>query len=482
MDRAPRGAILRGMHLFAFGLLALTSIQVSDAKEVVLSAVESAHARYAELARQLWREPELGFLEVRGSALLADDLERAGFVVRRGVADMPTAFVASFGSGEPVIGLLAEYDALPGMAQEAVPHAAPIEGQRAGHACGHHLFGPGVLAAATATAQWLKASGRPGTLRVYGTPAEEGGGGKCYLVRAGLFDDVAAVLTWHPRDRNDPSEPGSLAVIAADFTFRGVAAHASAAPERGRSALDGVESFNFMLNLMREHVPQATRLHYVIKDGGDAPNIVPAQAAVSLYVRHPDMAVLDGVFERVLAAAQGAALGTGTTVEHELVSVYYPILGNATLTALQEANMRRVGGVRYDARERAFAEALRGSLADAALPLGSEAEIAPPDPSAGVGSTDVGDVSWVAPTTQFFAATWVPGTPAHSWQAVAAGGTTIGEKGMLVASKTLALTLVDLFGDPAHVAAARTEFDRRRAGQAWRSRIGDRPPPLDYRK
>lgn len=470
------------MLIFAFSLVALASAHVSDAKDAVLASVERAHPHYAELARRLWQAPELGFLETQGSALLADDLERAGFVVQRGVAGMPTAFVASYGSGEPVIGLLAEYDALPGMAQAAEPRLAPIAGQRAGHACGHHLFGPGVLAAATATADWLKASGTSGTLRVYGTPAEEGGGGKCYMVRAGLFADVDAVLAWHPRDRNDPSEPRSLAVVTADFTFRGVAAHASAAPERGRSALDGVEAFDFMVNLMREHVPQETRIHYVIKDGGDAPNIVPAQAVVSYYVRHPDMQVLDAIFERVLKAADGAALGTGTTVAHEIVSAYYPILGNASLTALQEANMRRVGGVRYDARERAFAEELRTSLSDATLPLGSEAEIAPPDPSAGVGSTDVGDVSWAAPTTQFFAATWVPGTPAHSWQAVAAGGTTIGEKGMLVASKTLALTLVDLYSDPAHVAAARAEFDRRRAGQAWRSRIGDRPPPLDYRK
>lgn len=470
------------MLTFASIALALAPSDSSDAKDSVLTQVESAHPRYVELARQMWKEPELGFLETRSSALLAGDLERAGFVVQRGVAGMPTAFVASFGSGEPVIGLLAEYDALPGMSQEAEPRLAPIEGQHVGHACGHHLFGPAALAAAAATADWLKASGRPGTLRVYGTPAEEGGGGKCYMVRAGLFADVDAVLAWHPRDRNDPSEPRSLAVVTADFTFRGVAAHASAAPERGRSALDGIEAFNHMVNLMREHVPQETRIHYVIKDGGDAPNIVPARAVVNYYVRHPDMQVLDGVFERVLKAAEGAALGTGTTVEHEIVSAYYPMLGNATLTALQEANMRRVGGVLYDPREQAFAEELRKSLTDAALPLGSQARIAEPDPSAGVGSTDVGDVSWAAPTTQFFAATWVPGTPAHSWQAVAAGGTTIGEKGMLVASKTLALTLVDLFSDPAHVAAARAEFDRRRAGQTWRSRFGDRQPPLDYRK
>jgi aminobenzoyl-glutamate utilization protein B len=463
-------------------LLALSLPGFQDAKDALLAAVDAAHPRHAELARKLWREPELGYLEEQSSALLANELERAGFALQRGVAGMPTAFVASFGSGKPVVGLLAEFDALPGMAQAAEPRPTPIDGQTAGHACGHHLFGPAVIASATATADWLKRSRVAGTLRVYGTPAEEGGGGKCYMVRAGLFSDVDAVLAWHPRDRNDPSLPRSLAVVAANFTFHGAAAHASAAPERGRSALDGVEAFDFMVNLMREHVPQETRIHYVIKEGGDAPNIVPARAVVSYYVRHPDMRVLDDVFARVTQAAEGAALGTGTTVEHEIISAYYPILGNTTLTALQAANMRRVGGVRYDERERAFAEELRKSLADQSLPLGSEATIVDPDPAAGVGSTDVGDVSWVVPTTQFFAATWVPGTPAHSWQAVASGGTTIGEKGMLVASKTLALTLADLYSDPAHIAAARAEFDRRRAGQVWRSRFGDREPPLDYRK
>lgn len=454
----------------------------SDAKTALTAAVEAQQPRYAAMAQQLWREPELGYLETKSSALLADDLERADFRVERGVAGMPTAFVASFGSGKPVIGLLAEFDALPGMAQAAEPRPAPIEGQRAGHACGHHLFGPGVVSAATATARWLANAKLPGTLRVYGTPAEEGGGGKCYMVRAGLFSDVDAVLAWHPRDRNDPSEPHSLAVVSADFTFLGAAAHAAAAPERGRSALDGVEAFNHMINLMREHVPQDARIHYVIKEGGDAPNIVPARAVVSYYVRHPDMRVLDGIFERVLRAAEGAALGTGTRVEHELISAYYPILGNAALTRAQEANMRAVGGVTYDASELAFAQELRRSLPDAKLPLGSEATIAEPDLSAGVGSTDVGDVSWAAPTTQFFAATWVPGTPGHSWQAVASGGTTIGEKGMLVAAKTLALTAHDLFSDPSLVAAAREEFDRRRAGEVWRSRLGERAPPLDYRK
>jgi aminobenzoyl-glutamate utilization protein B len=470
------------MKILAALLAVSSSFGVSGDEHAVVGALDASRSRFAELARKLWSEPELGFLETKSSALLAAELERSGFRVERNVAGMPTAFIATFGSGEPVIGLLAEFDALPGMAQAAVPEHSPIVGQNAGHACGHHLFGPAAVAAATATADWLRASKTGGTLRVYGTPAEEGGGGKCYMVRAGLFADVDAVLAWHPRDRNDPSEPRSLAVIAADFTFHGLSAHASAAPERGRSALDAVEAFDFMVNLMREHIPEDARIHYVIKNGGDAPNIVPATAVVSYYVRHPKLEVLEDLWQRVLKAADGAALGTGTTVEHEIVSAYYPMLANTTLTRVQQASMRRVGGVHYDENELAFAKKLHATLPPGSIPLGTQAMVAAPDPDAGVGSSDVGDVSWVVPTTQFFAATWVPGTPPHSWQAVAAGGTTIGEKGMLVAAKVLALTLVDLYSEPKLVAAARVEFDERRAGRTWQSRIGDRPPPLDYRK
>ncbi len=452
-----------------------------DGSQAVLDALDASRERYAGLARELWGLAEVGYQEERSAALLAGELEREGFAVQRGVAGMPTAFVASFGSGEPVLGVLGEFDALPGMSQKAAPEMEPARDGGAGHACGHNLFGPGSLAAVVAVKDWLVRSGKTGTLRYYGTPAEEGGGGKLYLVRAGLFDDVAAVLAWHPADRNDPTEPHSLAALAADFTFHGVAAHASVAPDKGRSALDALEAFDFMVNLMREHVPSDARIHYVITDGGQAPNIVPDRASASYLVRHPRLEVLDEIWPRVLQAAEGAALGTGTTMEWELVSFYYPLLGNAALTELQVKNMQRLGGVRYTDEEQGFAEALAKTLPPGGLALGSQEGLSPPESVQGRGSTDVGDVSWVVPTTQFFAATWVPGTPPHTWQAVAASGTTIGEQGMLLASKTLALTLIDLFGDPAHLARARDEFDRRRGGRAYAPRIGDRPPPLDYR-
>ncbi len=465
-------------------LLALLApgVALDDGSQALLEALDASQAKTVALARELWQLAELGYLEEKSSALLAAELERAGFRVERGVAGMPTAFVASFGTGKPVLGVLGEFDALPGMSQIAEPRQEARTQGGGGHACGHNLFGPGAVAAAIAVKGWMEARKLPGTLRFYGTPAEEGGGGKLYLVRAGSFADVDAVLAWHPADRNDPSEPRSLAALAAEFRFRGLAAHASVAPEKGRSALDAVEAFDFMVNLMREHMPSDARIHYVITDGGKAPNIVPDSAAVSYLVRHPRLEVLDELWGRVLKAAEGAALGTGTTMEWELTSFYYPLLGNAYLSELQAKNMQRVGGVEYTAQESEFARALARTLPPGGLALGTEKGISPPNSVEGRGSTDVGDVSWVVPTTQFFAATWVPGTPPHTWQAVAASGSSIGEKGMLVASKTLALTLIDLLSDPAHLAKARAEFSERRGGREYAPRIGERAPPLDYRK
>ena len=451
-------------------------------RKQVLDSIEARRERYVQLAREIWQHPELGYLEQQSSALLAAELEANGFKVERGVAGIPTAFVASFGSGRPVVAVLGEYDALPGMSQAALPEQKALAAGAPGHACGHNLFGPGALAAAVAARQWLESTKSPGTVRFYGTPAEEGGGGKLYMLREGLFSDVDVALAWHPADRNDPSDASMIAAINANFRFRGVAAHAAMAPERGRSALDAVEAMNFMVNLMREHVPAQTRIHYIITQGGKAPNIVPDVAASSYIVRHPDLAELERIWERVLDAARGAALGTGTSMEFELESFYYPILGNDCLSELQRANFERVGGVEYSPEEQAFAEAIARTLPPGGLPLGSQRALAPSDYEPGRASSDVGDVSWNVPTGHMSIATWVPGTAAHTWQAVAAGGTSIGEKGMLVAAKTLALTMIDLFDEPALVREAREEFDRRRGSSRWTWRLGDRTPPLDYRR
>jgi len=464
-------------------LTVLLTSAVASADDALLKLVEARRATDRAVALQLWNWAEVGYQEEQSSARLQKELRDAGFSVRSGVAGMPTAFVAEYGSGKPVIAILAEMDALPGVSQAATPERSPLKGRISGHACGHHLFGMGSSSAGIAIKNWLVANRRGGTIRVYGTPAEEGGAGKSYMVREGLFSDVDVALHWHAGDRNAVTNEPTLANKSAKFRFTGIAAHAAAAPERGRSALDGVEAMNFMANLMREHIPEDARLHYIITRGGDAPNVVPEFAEVFYYVRHRNPMVMAEIFDRLVAVSEAAALGTGTTVKHEVIHGAYSLLPNDVLATTVDGNLRRVGGVTYDPAEQAFAEKLFATLGKTDVALGSERDVQPIGRRLGMGSTDVGDVSWVVPTIGFRTATWVPGTPAHSWQAVAAGGMTIGLKGMENASKILALTAVDLFTQPELVARARAEFEQRRGVEfKYRSAVGDRAPPLDYRR
>jgi aminobenzoyl-glutamate utilization protein B len=473
-------------RLILVAVIATLPCAVSPAqapRDAALRALEARRDHYATVARKIWDLAEVGYQEHESSALLQSELKAAGFTVEAGVAGMPTAFVASFGSGQPVIGILAEFDALPGITQDDSPERHPLAAKAAGHACGHHLFGTGSTAAAIAVKEWLTRAGATGTIRLYGTPAEEGGAGKVYMVREGLFKDVDVVLHWHAGDANDASPGSSLANKSAKFRFRGLSAHAAGAPERGRSALDGVEAMNYMVNLLREHVPEDTRIHYVITSGGSAPNVVPDFAEVFYYVRHPDPKQVAEIFARVVKASQGAAMGTGTTVDHEVIHGIYALLPNEALARVMDRNLRQVGGVTYTAEEKAFADRLRPSLGADVPPVTRAAEIAAFGIKEAGGSTDVADVSWVVPTGGLRTATWVPGTPAHSWQAIAAGGMSIGVKGMMVAAKTLAQTAMDLFADPKLVAAATAEY-RQRVGPDFRyvPLVGDRAPPLDYRK
>ena len=462
----------------------LTTAQAADDPSVaVLARIDARADAYAKAALQIWDWAELGFQESKSSALLQRQLADAGFRMQVGVADMPTGFIAEWGSGKPVIGIFGEFDALPGLSQRAVPERAPVAEGGPGHACGHHTFGVASAAAAIAVKEWLEQTKTPGTIRYYGSPAEEGGGGKVFMIRDGFLEDVDTVIAWHPGDRNAASASSSLAMISARFRFKGISAHAAAAPERGRSALDGLEAMNYMVNMMREHVPQETRMHYAIFKGGQAPNVVPDYAEAEYVIRHPDMRVLEGIWERVVEASKGAAMGTGTTVEHEVISAYWNILPNETLSRAQYRNLERVGGYRMTADEVAFAEKLRATMPDARLPIGSQEGIQPFTVGGAAASTDMGDVSWVVPTVQMSAAIFVPGIPAHSWQATASGGTTIAMKGMMVAAKTMTLTAMDLYRDPALIAKARAEFDQKTGpGFTWRTRVGTRRPPYDFRK
>jgi aminobenzoyl-glutamate utilization protein B len=460
-------------------------LSAQDHKAAVSDYIDGNAGAYSEIAQEIWDLAEVGYLETQSSALLAETLSAAGFEITNGVAGIPTAFVANWSRGDgPVVGILAEYDALPGITQDRHPLRTLIDHKSAGHACGHHLFGTGSVAAAIATKQWMEATGQPGEIRLYGTPAEEGGAGKVYMVREGLFDDADVILHWHPGDSNSASARSSLANKSAKFRFYGLSAHAASAPNRGRSALDGVEAMNHMVNLMREHVPQETRIHYVITSGGAAPNVVPDFAEVYYYVRHPDPEQVNEIFDRVAKAAEGAAMGTGTNMDFEVIHGIYNVLPNVSLQEAIYLNLQRVGGVDYTSKEREFAEELRQALPENSPPVDEASRIQPLTISerGGGGSTDVADVSWAVATGGMTAATWVPGTSAHSWQAIAAGGTTIGNKGMIVAAKTLAMTAVDLLTNPQLVESAKTEHQQRIPDDwEYEPLLGDRKPPLDYR-
>lgn len=452
-------------------------------KEQAKTDIQSKYNDYKDIALQIWNYAEVGYKEVKSSALLQKTLSDNGFNVQTGVAEIPTAFVATYGSGSPVIGILAEFDALPGLAQEAVPEKKTIEGKSAGHGCGHHLFGTASVAAGIELKKLIEAKKISGTIKVYGCPAEEGGSGKVYMVRAGLFDGVDAVIHWHPGNDNGITMTSALANKSAKFRFYGLSAHAAASPEKGRSALDAVEAMDNMVNMMREHVPQETRIHYVITNGGKAPNVVPDFAEVYYYVRHPKREDVVSIFDRVEKAAEGAAMGTGTKMDFEIIGGTHDLLLNKTLAEVMQKDLENVGGVTYTPEEVEFAKKLQSSFVSKAPPIENAGIIKPikVEEDAGGGSTDVGDVSYTVPTVGLRTATWVPGTPAHSWQAVACGGTEIGTKGMMVAAKTMALTAIDLFTTPDIITKAKEEFKKDLGDYKYKALLGDRKPALNYR-
>jgi aminobenzoyl-glutamate utilization protein B len=465
------------------GFAAEPAIRDSD-RAKLLAAMEAKAAHFGDVSRRIWESPEVGYKETRSAAALRDELKAAGFEVQEAVAGIPTAFVASYGSGRPVIGILAEYDALPGLSQVDAPEPRALVEGGPGHGCGHNLLGVGATFAAISVKGVMAESKLHGTIKVFGTPAEEGGAGKVYMARAGLFRDVDVALAWHPGDRNTVDLGTTLANINAKFRFHGVAAHAGARPESGRSALDALLLMAHGVELMREHVPSEARIHYVITRGGDAPNIVPAMSEIYVYARHSDMSVLDGIWSRIEKCAQAGALATETRMEIELVGSVYNVLTNDVLAAILDRNLRRVGGVKYTADEQAFAERLASTFTPSkgALEIGSQERVQPSAGGVAPSSTDLGDVSWQVPAAELTAATYVPGTPGHSWQSTACSGTSIGRKGMVVAAKTLALSALDLLTTPADIAAAQASFEKARSGLEYRSRLpADQGPPLHYR-
>jgi aminobenzoyl-glutamate utilization protein B len=476
-----RSSNLLYMRTALLCLVAATAL-LADDKSLLLQKMDTQAAHYGDVSRRIWEFAEVGYKENKSAELLKSELRAAGFAIVDNVAGIPTAFTATWGQGKPVIGIMGEYDALPGLSQDTVPERKPLVAGGPGHGCGHNLLGSASLFAAITIKDWLAANKIAGTLRFYGTPAEEGGGGKLYMIRAGAFKDVDTVLSWHPADENGASLKSSLAIISAKFRFYGKPAHAAAAPDAGRSALDGLMIMANSIEFMREHVPETTRIHYIITNGGSAPNIVPDYSEMFLYARHPSMPILDGIWERIIKCAQAGALASETRMEMELIDSAYNTLPNDALAALVDKNMRLVGGVTYTKEEQTFAETIRKTLPDRTRTLGSQETIEAPSEGTGSASTDAGDVSWTVPMASLVTATFVPGVPAHSWQSAACAGMSIGRKGMVVAAKSLVLTAVDLFTDPQQVAAAKASFEKRRSGYDYKSRIpADHKPPLTYR-
>jgi len=452
----------------------------------LLKLVDQDAAHWQQVSKQIWDYAELGYHETKSSELLQEQLKAAGFHVQAGVADEPTAFIASYGEGKPVVAILGEFDALPGLSQQPVPQRDPVRAGAPGHGCGHNLLGSGAALAAVALKQYMEANHVAGTLRYYGTPAEEGGSGKVYMVREGAFKDVDVVLHWHPGDSNAVGNGGELAMVSAKFTFHGVAAHAAMAPDRGRSALDAVMLMGNGVEFMREHVPSSTRVHYIVSKGGVAPNIVPDLAQIDLIARSPWNTTLKDVWDWIQKIAQGASLMTGTTMDISTIGSYANIVPNDPLAARAQKNLEEVGGYTLDPGQKKFAEELQQTFAMQNPPsLGRTNEIQPLrkfDPNQPAASTDVGDVSWNVPTIGFSAATFVPGSAAHTWQAAATAGMSIGQQGMVIAAKAIALTAIDLFTDPALVQAAKDDFQKQTAGKSYYTAIPPQQKPIiNYR-
>jgi aminobenzoyl-glutamate utilization protein B len=444
----------------------------ADIEKDLLAHLDKLETDLIACNQDIWTYAEVGLEEHRSVARLVGMLKKAGFRVKEGVAGMPTAFVAEYGSGSPVIGILAEYDALPELSQEIVGVRKPAAGRTTGHGCGHCALGTASIGAAIALKEIYDKHKLKGTIRVYGTPAEETLIGKVYMLLAGLFADLDACLHWHPGSKNRTYFSVSKACISAKFTFSGIPAHASGSPDKGKSALDGVELMNIGANYMREHVKQTNRVHYVITNGGGQPNVVPATAQVWYYVRANDHEDVVKHFDWLKDIADGAAKMSRTKVAMQIDTDCHELIPNAPLSKLVLKNMKKVGPPRFDDKDRDLARQLQTAIrADFGLketkPLHESIDEFPKAPYEDSGSTDVGDISWYVPTSGLSTACFAAGSPGHSWQNVAAVGSPIGHKGMMTASKALALSMLEMLQDPQVLKDARVDFQARMKGREY---------------
>jgi aminobenzoyl-glutamate utilization protein B len=453
--------------------------KITDNKKAVLSSVEVHKQELINLSDSVWKFAETALKETQSSKILADYAEKNGFKVQRAVAEMPTAFIAEYGSGKPIIAILGEFDALPGLSQKAQTTREALNAGAPGHGCGHNMFGAASLGAAVAVKELMAAGKIKGTLRFYGTPAEEDVGGKIYMARAGLFNDVDICLDWHPDSENKANMQSSQSMVSYMVEFKGKSAHAAADPWNGRSALDGAEFFTHGINYLREHVRPSVRMHYVFKKAGDVPNVVPAEASVWIWLRDSKRSGVAIVEKRMREIAQGAATMAGVESSVRLLNGDYELLVNETGAKTLQANMEMIGPIIYSQQETDFANQVmkeygseQKGMKGAIKPL----EITKKDPDGG--STDVGDVSYIVPEITLLAVTAPFEAPWHSWVVVACGGMSIGHKGMLFAAKSLSTTMVDLFENEKLRQDIHKEFEQRKGNEVWKAMLPDGPPPV----
>jgi len=472
-------------------------VHIDKPAQTVLNWLDQNQSQFTAMADQIWRTPELAWKEFQASRLQADYLENQGFSITWDVGGSNTAFVAEWGKNKPVLGFIGEYDALPGLSQKKQPTKQAIEDDGPGHGCGHNLLGTGAVASAVAVQKWLQSNGALGTVRYYGCPAEEKGGGKVFMARAGAFDDLDAALNFHPGSMSMPSKGGAVGVNAIYYRFFGRSAHAGGAPHRGRSALDAVELMNVGVNYLREHVKDDVRMHYIITEGGKAPNIVPEEAEVYYYIRAAKPDYLAEVVERVHKVAQGAAMMTETTFKTRFEDGYSAVLSNHYLADMQYQAMQLLGPITFTQDEIDFAQEINDAFPgtnsdyiDAAIeylkpppefvavldeyrdqPLVGRNFPSLDERIIGTGSTDVGDVSQIVPVSMLSTTCFSTGCPGHSWGEVATSGMSIGHKGMMHAAKVMALTAIELYADPKHLVQIHQEFESQTRGKPYVSPI-----------
>jgi aminobenzoyl-glutamate utilization protein B len=462
-----------------FAVRAQENKTVPANKQSVLNSITKQEKELIGLSDQVWSFAEIAMKEYQSAKVLSAYAEQKGFKVTRNVADIPTAFIAEYGSGKPIIGILGEFDALPGLSQKAIPSKEALNAGAAGHGCGHNMFGAASLGAAVAVKELIASGKLKGTVRFYGTPAEEDLAGKVYMARAGVFNDLDVCLDWHPDYENKANMQSTQAIVSYTVKFKGKSAHAAADPWNGKSALDAAELFNIGMNFMREHVKPSVRIHYVYKQAGNVPNVIPDEASVWIWIRDSKRSGVAEVEERMKEVAKGAAQMTRTEVSFEMENGLYELLVNETGAKTLHKNMQIVGPVTYTEEEKKFADQIMKAYG--AESLGIDGSIKPleetkADPSGG--STDVGDISYIVPEITLNAATAPYKSPWHSWVVVACGGMSIGHKGMLFAAKSLGTTMVDLFENESLRKEIRAEFEKRKGNEVWKAMLPDGPPPV----